>query len=205
MKLGSTSWLIPGTYLENVEIVADKVDFVELLVFTWDRETERILKYEEKGLLELSKKYGLEYNVHLPTDCVFNVESAFEFFECSNLNISNYILHPIDGIDVFMDKSEKILIENLKEDILIHKKTVFDIGHHLLGMNVTNDFLRNAKEYHVMGVVDGIDHKRLDKNTLGVIKRMMKYSKDLEYICFEVFDLEDFLHSLKLWRDYFDL
>ncbi|ONN27152.1 xylose isomerase [Thermosipho affectus] len=205
MKLGTTSWLFPGTYLENVKVIADKVDFVEFLVFSWDTNTKNIFLNEIEDLKEIAEEFNLEYNVHLPTDCIFNVEKAFCFFENSRLEISNYIVHPLDGIEVFLKKSEKILVENLKEDIFLHDRTVFDIGHHLLGTKVTENFLKNSIEYHVMGVSNGKDHLKLDKDTLEVVKKKLKYSPNLEYVCFEVFDLRDFLHSLTLWRDSFDL
>ena len=40
MKLGTTSWLTGGDFLADARLVAGRVDFVELLVYTWDREMQ---------------------------------------------------------------------------------------------------------------------------------------------------------------------
>lgn len=201
MKIGTTSWLIPGGYLENVKLVAEIVDFVELLVFSFDKETRHMLKNELPELYKISKKYGLEYTVHLPTDCINNVKDAFNFFEESNLPILNYVVHPIDCIEPLLKKSDKISVENLKKDILIHNRTVFDIGHHILGMKVTKEFFENTVEFHLMGVKGDQDHLKLDKETLLLSKEYMKLMPNLKYICFEVFDINDFLDSYNLWRE----
>lgn len=201
MKIGTTSWLVPGTYLENVKLVANKVDFVELLVFTWDKDTREILKREIEELHYISQLNDLEYTVHLPTDNICNVNEALDFFENSKLNISNYIVHPLDGVETILEESKKIAVENLKNDILIHDRTVFDIGHHFSGMHVNEKFLKNAIEFHIMGFTCDKDHLKLDIDSLNISKSFMKFMPNLEYICFEVFNLNDFLYSLKVWSE----
>lgn len=64
MKLGTTSWLTGENFLDNARLVAGRVDFVELLVYTWDREMSTKVASWLDGLTALD----LEYTVRLPTD-----------------------------------------------------------------------------------------------------------------------------------------
>ena len=64
MKLGTTSWLTGGDFLADARLVAGRVDFVELLVYTWDREMQARVAASLDALAALD----LEYTLHLPTD-----------------------------------------------------------------------------------------------------------------------------------------
>ncbi|MGC8821039.1 MAG: cobamide remodeling phosphodiesterase CbiR [Fervidobacterium sp.] len=212
--IGTTSWLIPGTYYENARLVAQLVDFVELLIYTWDEETKELLDKELKSLKKLHEKYGLVYSVHLPVDTLENVKAVLRYFnEDKNgeegldkkLPIINYVVHPFNDSDFLeiINSNEKIAVENLSQEVINHHRTVFDIGHHLLGKKVDHSFLENIVEVHVMGVENGKDHKKLNEKTLDEIYKILrnKFHK-VDYVCFEVFDLNDLIESLKIWKKY---
>lgn len=94
--VGTTSWLVPGTYYENARLVAQSLNFVELLVYQWDRETKALFDSEKEKLISLHERYGLIYTVHLPTNDFEEVLKAYDYFErlSCKLSVVNYILHP---------------------------------------------------------------------------------------------------------------
>jgi hypothetical protein len=93
MKLGTTSWLTGENFLDNARLVAGQVDFVELLVYTWDREIRAKVASWLDGLAALD----LEYTVHLPADDVQGALAAARFFEESGFPLLNMTLHPLPG------------------------------------------------------------------------------------------------------------
>ncbi|HOX33251.1 MAG TPA: hypothetical protein PLB91_13050 [Spirochaetales bacterium] len=66
MRLAVPSYLVPGTWLENLELAASIgwIRGVELLFFAYDEEARRILARELGGIAELSG--ALELSLHLP-------------------------------------------------------------------------------------------------------------------------------------------
>jgi hypothetical protein len=74
-------------------LVAGQVDFVELLVYTWDREIRAKVASWLDGLAALD----LEYTVHLPADDVQGALAAARFFEESGFPLLNMTLHPLPG------------------------------------------------------------------------------------------------------------
>lgn len=197
--IGTTSWLFPGTYYENARSAAQKVDFVELLVYQWDEETYKLLSQEIGGLMEL-KHQGLLYTVHLPTNNIWDAKRAFEFFENSELDIIGYVLHPLDGFKNFK-WNKRVAVENMLEKVEAYDKMVFDIGHHMLGEKFPPEYLDNVIEIHLMGVSGNQDHLKLNENTLQELCLLFGnklYS--VPYICFEIFDMELLEDSLKIWK-----
>ena len=67
-KIGTTSFIYPDNYIPNVQMLGPYVDEIELLIFesTWQDSIPSIETIEK--LRSLGKEYGLEYNIHLPTD-----------------------------------------------------------------------------------------------------------------------------------------
>ena len=191
--IGTTSWLIPGTYYENAKLVEGKFDFVELLVYTWDKETRKLLEKEIPYL----EKLRLFYTVHLPTDEANKAFEAFSFFEKSDIKILNYVLHPLDGLE-FFSWGDKISLENLKEKIVPWDRMTFDVGHHLLGKKFPENLKKKIVEIHAMGVEKGKDHLELNDTAM---MEMLKYiSPATRFICLEVFDYERAIRSLKKIR-----
>ncbi|MCX7654806.1 MAG: hypothetical protein N2Z58_09065 [Fervidobacterium sp.] len=202
--IGTTSWLVPGTYYENARLVAQFVDFVELLVYTWDDETKDLISSEVEKLFSLTQSYGLSYTVHLPVDNFGNVLRAIYFFENirDKLNIINYILHPfeVDDFELLLTRFTNISVENLKEKVYYSDRMVFDIGHHLLGNRVDFSKIKDIKEIHLMGIKNGKDHLTTNEETFNLIYQLLSQKLfDIELICFEVFSLKDFIDSLISW------
>ncbi|MDR2518846.1 MAG: AP endonuclease [Spirochaetaceae bacterium] len=64
--LSVPSWVIPGTYLENLRFLAEKPEItgVELLFFFYNRETEALLEQEWEGIAACSTRFA--FTAHLP-------------------------------------------------------------------------------------------------------------------------------------------
>lgn len=61
------SWVVPGTYLENLRFLADKpVAGVELLFFIYDEEVARLFDAEFEGICEFGGRFV--FTAHLPDD-----------------------------------------------------------------------------------------------------------------------------------------
>ncbi|MFN3691843.1 MAG: cobamide remodeling phosphodiesterase CbiR [Fervidobacterium sp.] len=203
--IGTTSWLVPGTYYENARLVAQIVDFVELLVYTWDRETQMLLISEIDKLNKLTEVYGLKYTVHLPVDNIENVRKAYSFLN-GKLDILNFVVHPFNDKDFFeiIENCHNVSVENLKEKVYYHKRFVYDIGHSVLG---TKPDLQKILEHgciteiHLMGIKDGKDHLEVDLKAFDILQRELG---DLTFstllICFEVFGLEELINSIIQWE-----
>jgi sugar phosphate isomerase/epimerase len=66
-KIGSTSFIYPDGYAQNVKMLAPYLDEIELLIF--ESASDSLLSnHEIKELLLLSNEFDLTYNVHLPID-----------------------------------------------------------------------------------------------------------------------------------------
>uniref|UniRef100_A0A7C5U5Y5 Sugar phosphate isomerase/epimerase n=1 Tax=Fervidobacterium nodosum TaxID=2424 RepID=A0A7C5U5Y5_9BACT len=200
--IGTTSWLVPGTYYENARLVAQFVDFVELLVYTWDSDTKNLLESELPKLNHLTEVYGLKYTVHLPTDNFENVKKALDFLE-GKLEIINYVVHPYvsNEFEEFLRTFEKVSVENLKERVYYSDRMVIDIGHHLTGEKVELNKVKKITEIHLMGVKDGKDHLSIDEKTLSTLHDILGDELfDIELLCFEIFSMKDFIESLVTWQ-----
>ncbi len=191
--IGTTSWMFPGTYLENAKALEGVVDFVELLVYTWDCDTRRLLFSELPKLSDLS----LEYTVHLPTDNSQNAVKALRFFMDSGFDVLNYVLHPLKGWEKVAEISSKVSLENLRELIVPYGRMTFDVGHHLLGVRFPEHLKNRVVEIHAMGVEEGRDHIALNNTGL---KEVLRFYREGVLVNFEVFDFEDLKRSLEIWR-----
>ena len=93
MKLGTTSWLTGANFLENARLVEDRVDFVELLVYTWNP----VMRGQVASWLDRLAALDLEYTVHLPTDDPMGSLAACRFFVEAGFPLLNLTLHPMPG------------------------------------------------------------------------------------------------------------
>ena len=121
MIIGATSWQIRGTYLENVEHIKDELEFCELLVYTWNKNTSDLLEKEIKKILKL-----IDISVHLPTDTLENARKAFEFFK--EFKCINMTLHPFVNFKKLADfyfttladnPGISMTLENLENDLFL--------------------------------------------------------------------------------------
>ena len=200
MKIGSASWVEPGTYYHNARLLAGKVDFVELLVYTWDEETKTLLKRE----IPLLKKLDIAYTIHLPTDKLICCRKAYSFLASSGLKILNFTLHPLPGWEGFIAGKEDVSLENLVERYPLYSRMTLDIGHSLLaGLDPIYFSGAEIKEVHVHGVNNGRDHQEVTEKELDCLKN---FWKDDLLVNIEVFELKTLVNSLrriKKWQNQF--
>ena len=159
IKISLPSYIIPGTYYENILFINEKLDFIdniELLFYFIDDETFELFKKEFAGVVYFNNRF--EYSFHLPDDIISNfknIEKLLNFVY--NLKKSNFIIHSPDlkknGFEnnlnhfyVFFEKyfnlkdkfnSYNFLIENFVErdfsfinkDRFKNENICFDLGH----------------------------------------------------------------------------
>jgi hypothetical protein len=208
MKIGSASWIKRGTYLENSNFLNRRVDFVELLVYTWNSEIKELLSNELARL----KKLSLFYTVHLPLDTMANCREAYSFFKESRFPITSFNLHPLRGWEKFICDKPDVILENLIDICIPFERMCLDFGH--LKLSKKEDFLLNSrdlktiKEFHIHGVQGKKDHCLLNSSTLNYISALaerypavleaLKHEKTL--MTFEIFDIKRLMISLNRLR-----
>lgn len=190
--IGCTSWLVPGTWLENARLAQSLVDYEELLVASWDADTQSTLERELPQLLTLD----LQYTVHLPYPDAAQAWEAYGFFETHGFPVLNYVLHPMVHWREYAWGGH-VALENLKDTVEPYERMVFDVGHHLLGKHVPEEWKPRVVEVHAMGVHDGKDHLALDPATASII---LPWVDDQTLLTFEVFDLDALTTSLHTWE-----
>jgi hypothetical protein len=211
MRFGCVSWIRPGTYYENAVLIAKHVDFIELLVYTWDEGVRHLLLKELDGL----KSLKVFYTVHLPTDDIQNCRLVYEFFLEHTFPIRNYVLHPLDGWLDFIRNRPDVTLENLIESNEVYKSMTLDIGHLMLSSNgekvLTSPVIEEIEEFHIHGVDGGKDHELLDENSINYLATLTgKYkivqkslNNDDVMINFEIFNYNKFRTSIKRFKNAF--
>lgn len=192
MKLGTTSWLIGENFLDNARLVAGRVDFLELLVYTWNDAWRAKVGRWLEGLAGLD----LAYTVHLPTDTTANALAAARFFEASGFPLHNMTLHPLPGWRQ-LDWPALVAMENLTDRVEFHPRYTFDLTHSLLGQPLPEHFYPHIVELHLSGTDGILDHLPLDTITL---ERALPLLRDDMLICLEIFDAEAALAAVEAIR-----
>ena len=210
MLIGATSWQICGSYLKNIEDMGENIQFCELLVYTWNKNTEKILS---KEIDEIQKR--IKMSVHLPTDKLDHVKSAYAFFK--EYDFINMTLHPFTNFKQFSDfyfsisekeSGKKISIENPENDIFfefcdyLKDETsniliTMDYGHLILDNRSIHDFYKRfseqISEIHFHGANGKKSHCYPKEKTIENFKQFMKEKKiaaDFP-VCIELFNLAD--------------
>lgn len=192
MKLGTTSWLTGENFLDNARLVEGRVDFVELLVYTWnDAWRARVSRWLD-GLAELD----LAYTVHLPTDTTANALAAARFFAESGFPLLNMTLHPLPGWRE-LDWPALVALENLIDRIEFHSRFTFDLTHSLLGSPLPDHYHPHIVELHLSGTDGHTDHLPLDAGTLLQAAPLLHEGL---LVCFEIFDLNHALEAVNQVR-----
>lgn len=91
MRISVPSWVIPGTYAENLEFLADQeaVRGVELLFFIYDDETRSLLVREEERIRAYSGRFA--FTAHLPDPLLPAHEELVE--RTADL-VESWVAHP---------------------------------------------------------------------------------------------------------------
>ena len=66
MRIGTTSFIHPGSWLENVQRLAPRFDDIEILFFEADGEGSLPSPHECRALLDEKRTHGLSYSLHTP-------------------------------------------------------------------------------------------------------------------------------------------
>ncbi len=67
-RLGTTSYIIPADIIPNIEMLASRVDDIELVLFESDEQSNYPDHETIQTLTALAEAYDLSYTVHLPLD-----------------------------------------------------------------------------------------------------------------------------------------
>ena len=188
MILSCPSFIIPGTYLDNLLRVRETglVDSVELLFFLFDGETEELLNREIDGIREASGEVGI--TVHLPDDLGPDHETIVEM---TSDFARHYVVHPAPADEEGFVRTvsrwrinygDRFLLENLIErsfDSLLERfdaaaersreekppgpmPVCCDTGHLLVRRESPAGFLdrygERVREIHLHGLDEGWDH-----------------------------------------------
>lgn len=91
MRITVPSWVIPGTYLENLKFLRDKPEIqgVELLFFLYDAEVRTLLDQEWAEILEYRNRFTL--TVHLPDPLLPEHEELVQRLASA---VRHFIVHP---------------------------------------------------------------------------------------------------------------
>ncbi len=100
MLLSVPSYLVPGTWLENLELMMDLgwIEGVELLFFSWDEDAKAILEREREAIAALSGRFA--FSLHLPDPLGPGDESLVE---STRDFVDSYVAHPPAGETVSGD------------------------------------------------------------------------------------------------------
>lgn len=186
-RLSVPSYVVPGTYVENLRFLEDKPDFgsVELLFFMYDDEVHDLLLRELPDILAMSDRF--RYTVHMPDEVVSGHEDIVRLLDPV---ADAYILHPPRhdaGLPAFVELlddwrprwgAERFLLENTTlqrfdaaEAALVRSRSgppllCADVGHLMLQGVSPAEWLvsrgTRVRELHVHGVSGGTDHVPFD-------------------------------------------
>jgi adenosylcobalamin phosphodiesterase len=74
-KIGTTSFIYPDSYVQNVKMLAPYLDEIEMILFE-SNPNSLPSKHEIKELFALSNQYDVSYNIHLPLDMSLGVKDS---------------------------------------------------------------------------------------------------------------------------------
>jgi hypothetical protein len=181
MVLSLPSYIMPGTYLENVLFLSEAfpaVKNVELLFFYYDSDTRRLFDSERQGLESMKNRFG--YTLHLPDTLL---PEHREFVAAVQHAVRHFIVHPprddsSPSLESFLPEwisrfGRKFLLENTVlprfkacRARLPEMPVCVDVGHLLLEGVSPARFLRKewdeVREIHLHGVKNGKDHTGFD-------------------------------------------
>jgi len=208
MIISVPSYVIPGSYYENVKFISDyeAVKSIELLFFFFDSETRELFRREKESIKAYTDRFS--FTIHMPEHLQ---PEHVEIVELTRDLASRYILHlPTSNTAQFMDELKRwrakygnvFLIENL---IHLHNENHLkqdpslplccDTGHLLLSGKDINGFLRKyetrIQEIHLHGVIDGEDHRVFNPEEPWFVELIPFLQKFQGVVNLEVFSIKE--------------
>ena len=175
-KVGTPSFIIPGTWEENCEYLHNKVDYIQLLLLE-DIPNDQLPSKDEISKLKFIKnKYNLTYTAHLPHRIQFShpqkdlrnnsIERIKKIFDLiDDVGIKYYVLHPYiydTAGDDFL-KSSLYHFQNSLSELLSYYPFPRKIGLESLHFNF----------HHLAPII-----KELDTSVIIDIGQALRYKKD---------------------------
>ncbi len=220
MILSCPSYVIPGTWWENIQYIdryLPEITNVELLFFIYDEETRRLLAPEEKAILSYNGR--LTFTVHLPDPLLPEHD---EIIDKTSFLAVNWIIHPpkqgeelpfTKAVDSLRLKyGNRFLLENLtgRNHPWFIKHTEWplclDTGHALLRGHSPglyfNRFKKRIKEIHLLDICEGKDHSPLLKESIWLrnfIPLLYEYSG---IVNIELFNKDEVSASVKVMKQH---
>ena len=219
MILTVPSYVIPGSYYENIVFLADieAVQGVELLFFFFDEETRRLF-IRERPQIELFRN-RFHFSTHLPDPLRPEHEEVLAM--CAGLS-ERYVVHTPEGApggdtDQFAALvngwrrryGERFFLENLIDrdfdgclERLPDIPICCDIGHLLMGRKDVGRFLDRhggrIAEVHLHGVRGGSDHRLFGPDEIW-IDALVSFLEDYQGILnLELFSIAEVHEALGL-------
>ena len=94
MKLCVPSYQLPGSWLFNLERLADLpwIEGIELLFFSFDEDARRLFIEEREGIAAFSNRFS--FSLHLPE---LLAQGTRDLVEMSEAFVELYVFHPFEG------------------------------------------------------------------------------------------------------------
>ncbi|UCF96313.1 MAG: AP endonuclease [Spirochaetaceae bacterium] len=208
MVLSVPSYVIPGTYGENVVFLAGRseIQAIEFLFYTFDAESRDLFTREKPLIASYWQRFS--YAVHMPDRLLPEHELLIEL---TRDLCDRYILHPppgdLDGFQRLLTDWQSrygrvFLIENLiagdfalAAELMAGFPLCCDTGHLLKNGSAVSGFLRRfgprIEEIHLHGVVAGMDHRAFAARE-SWFQRILPFLKTFAGVLnLEVFSIEE--------------
>lgn len=175
MTIATPSYVIPGTYLENVRFLDSfsLVSGIELLFFLFDEETDALFCRERDEILRYADR--LSFSVHMPDPLVPEYRRLVELTTPLD---ATYVVHePAKDRGSFAatitawreEFGDRFFLENLADRSfasaaaeLAEMPICLDTGHALLAgespAGLAERYCERIREVHLHGVTGGKDH-----------------------------------------------
>jgi hypothetical protein len=218
------SWVIPGTYLENLRFIEQfpEIDGVELLFYYCDEETLQLFRSERNRISAYRSRFS--FSVHLPDV----ITPAHEELVTLTADLAErYIIHPppdsgsgSDRLETFVFLvadwrarfGDRFILENLIDRnmgvCLEHLEDIpvcLDTGHLILAGQSVEAFLRQLgsriREIHLHGVRDGQDHRPFSREERWfgeLVSFLREYRGVLHLEVFSMEEVKEILNQLSL-------
>jgi len=217
VTLSAPSYVIPGTYAENVALLAGRPEFqaVELLFFSFDEDTRRLLACERPALDAHRRRF--RYSVHMPEPLLPEHE---ELIEMTADLAERYVVHvPAGQADEFARMvggwrerhGDRFLLENVVGRPLEPAATLLegvplccDTGHLLLEGASVGEFLvrylSRVREIHLHGTEGDADHRGFghqDPWFVEILPSLRRFEGVTHLEVFSLAAVEEVLRSLR--------